>query len=113
VHVLGVSAVQVWQRVRNGMVTGPDEVKRLAEDVLFRYIRAQEEIFVYTAIAAVYSGFAGNEENYVNFTKLVEGFLQGVGAKLGKPKRTKIGGKGKTGKKGGSDWSITYTLPSR
>ena len=118
IHVMlinkGVSAVQLWQASGNGMVAGPDEVKTLAEDVLFRYLRAQEEIFVYTAIAGVYTGFAGNKDHYVDFTKLVEAFLHDVGAKLDKPKTTKIDVKEKVlqgNKMVGVDWSITYTVP--
>lgn len=118
VHVMlinkGVSAVQVWQAARAGMVTGSDEVKRLAEDVLFRYVRAQEEIFVYTAIGGVYTGFAANKDHYVDFMKLVEAFLHDIGAKLDKPKTTTIDVKEKIGegkKKTGVTWSIAYTLP--
>lgn len=118
VHVMlinkGVSAVQVWQAAQAGMVTGPDEVKRLTEDVLFRYVRAQEEIFVYTAIAGVYTGFAANKDRYVDFMKLVEAFLGGIGVKVDKPKITKIDVKEKIGegkRKEGVSWSIGYTLP--
>jgi hypothetical protein len=93
-------------------VTGPDEVKRLAEGVLFRYLRAQEEMFVYTAIGNVYSSFSTNKDHYVNFMELVEAFLRGIGTKRDKPKTTKIevkigGGK----KKAGVSWSISYRLP--
>jgi hypothetical protein len=118
VHVMligkGVAAVQVWPEARAGMVTGPDEVKRLAEDVLFRYVRAQEEVFVYNAIGSIYTGFAANKDHYVDFMKLVEAFLHDVGAKLEKPKVTKIDVKERIGegkKKEGVTWSISYTLP--
>jgi hypothetical protein len=118
VHVMligkGVSAGQVWQAAKAGMVTGPDEVKQLAEDVLFRYVRAQEEIFVYTAIGSVYSGFAANKDHYVDFMTLVEALLHDIGAKLEKPKTTKIDVKEKIGegkKKQAVSWSIGYTLP--
>ena len=118
VHVLligkGVSAVQVWQAAQPGMVTGPEEVKRLAEDVLFRYVRAQEEIFVYSAIGAVYTGFAANKDHYVNLVNLVEALLHDIGAKLDKPKTTSIDVKEKIGEdrnKEGVTWSIGYTLP--
>jgi hypothetical protein len=118
VHVMligkGVSAVQVWQAAQAGMVTGTDEVKNLAEDVLFRYVRAQEEIFVYTAVGGVYSGFAANKDHYVDFMQLVEAFLHDVGAKLDHPKTTKIDVKEKIGegkKKPAVNWSISYTLP--
>lgn len=118
VHVMligkGVSAVQMWQAAQAGMVSGPDEVKRLAEDVLFRYVRAQEEIFVYTAIGSIYSGFAANKDHYVDFLKLVEAWLHDIGAKLDKPKTTTIDVKEKIGegkKKQAVSWSIGYTLP--
>jgi len=118
VHVMlinkGVSAVQVWAAARSGLVTGPDDVKALTEDVLFRYVRAQEEIFVYTAIAGVYSGFAANKDHYVDYVKLVEALLHDLHAGLEKPKSTPIDVQEKIGegkKKEGVKWSIAYTLP--
>jgi hypothetical protein len=117
VHVLlinqGRSAVQVWSGAKAGAVTGPDNVKRLAEDVLFRYVRAQEEIFVYSAIEGVYSGFAANKTAYELFAEAVELFLTGVGAKLDtqKPVPIKVTEKIGEAKKEGVTWSITYKLP--
>jgi hypothetical protein len=110
----GRSAVQVWSAARAGAVTGPDDVKRVAEDVLFRYVRAQEEIFVYSAIEGVYSAFGADKQHYERLVQLVEAFLQDIGAKLDVQKPVKIDvaqkiGEGK--KKEGVTWSITYTLP--
>ena len=118
VHVMlinkGISAAQVWQAAKTGIVTGPDEVKRLAEDVLFRYLRAQEEIFVYTAIAGMYTGFAANKAHYVDFTTLVEAWLHDVGGKLATPTARNIDVKEKIGggkKKQPVTWSIAYKIP--
>jgi Domain of unknown function (DUF4157) len=117
-HVLlinkGRSAVQVWMGAKAGVVTGPDDVKRLAEDVLFRYVRAQEEIFVYSAIEGVYSGFAASKKTYELFAAAVEAFLKSIGAKLEvqKPRVIKVAEKiGEGKKKEGVTWSITYSLP--
>jgi hypothetical protein len=118
VHVLlinkGISAVQVWQRARPSLVSGPPEAAGLAEDVLFRYVRAQEEIFVYSAIADLYSAFAANKDRYVLYTQAVEAFLGSIGAKLktGKPVNIDVAEKIGEGKKKTSvKWSISYTLP--
>jgi hypothetical protein len=118
VHVLlinkGLSAVQVWQRAKAGVVSGPTEAARVAEDVLFRYVRAQEEIFVYSAIADVYGAFAANKGAYELYAQTVEAFLMSIGAKLDTQKPVKIDVAGKIGegkKKERVTWSISYTLP--
>jgi hypothetical protein len=118
VHVLlinqGLSSLQVWLAARAGLVTGPDQVKGVAEDVLFRYVRAQEEIFVYSAIEGVYGGFAANKERYEQFATAVELFLMSVGAKpvVRKPVPIKVTEKiGEGKKKEGVTWSISYKLP--
>jgi hypothetical protein len=75
---------------------------------------AQEEIFVYSAIEGVYSGFAANKTAYEQFTALVEAFLKDIGAKLEvqKPVPIKVTEKiGAGKKKEGVTWSITYKLP--
>jgi hypothetical protein len=116
VHVMlinrGASAVQLWKSSGGSLVSGPDEVKRLADDVLFRYVRAQEEIFVYKAIAGLYSEFAGNKEHYELYELAVEAFLASVGAKSEAGKPTILPVKDMIGEtKSKVDWSITYKLP--
>jgi len=117
VHVMlinrGASAVQVWKSVSAGMVSGPDDIKSLAEDVLFRYVRAQEEIFVYSAIGEVYSAFKANKDRYDFLVGVVEAFLKSVGVKVDLEKSFKIDVKEKIGpkQKEAVTWSITYKLP--
>ena len=119
VHVLlinkGLSAAQIWGGAKAGLVTGPNDVKRVAEDVLFRYLRAQEEIFVYSAIESMYGFFAArNKGKYELLAKKVEAFLKSAGAKLAVQKPVKIDVAGKIGedkKKKSVTWSIMYTMP--
>jgi hypothetical protein len=108
------SAVQIWELSQPGLVTGPKEAKALVEDVLFRYLRAQEEIFVYTTIASVYPAFAKGKEHYVTYVEQVGALLSDLGIQLAKPKTIPIFerqevGKGKSKKR--ASWSIHYILP--
>lgn len=117
VHVMlfnkGASAVQVWQSAVANLVSGPPEVKSLAEDVLFRYLRAQEEIFVYSAIGEVYSSFKANKDYYELLVAAVEAFLKKIGASVDLQKPINIDVKEKIGvkQKESVTWSITYKLP--
>src|SRR5208337_2794415 len=115
VHVMlinkHISAAQVWRDHKKGAVSGPDDVKALAEDVLSRYMRAQEEIFVYTAIEDIYTNFAGNKSIYEAFAALVEAFVNSVGGSVTQQKPVSIDVKEKIGekKKEGVSWSIQYS----
>lgn len=117
VHVMlidrGQAAVQIWPNAMSGAVTGPSDVKSLAEDVLFRYIRAQEEIFVYDAIAGVYSSFKENKDRYELYVAAVEAFVKSEGGKIEQQKPVAIDVKEKIGekKKEKVTWSIAYKLP--
>jgi hypothetical protein len=116
VHVMlidrGQAAVQIWPNAMSGAVTGPADVKSLAEDVLFRYIRAQEEIFVYGAIAGVYSSFKENKDRYELYVAAVEAFVKSEGGKIEPQKPVAIDVKEKIGekKKEKVTWSIAYKL---
>jgi len=118
VHVMlinkHISAAQVWRDHKKGAVSGPDDVKAIAEDVLSRYMRAQEEIFVYTAIEDIYTNFAGNKSIYEAFAALVEAFVNSVGGSVTQQKPVSIDVKEKIGekKKEGVSWSIQYSLPA-
>lgn len=116
VHVMlinqGSAAVQLAKQIAS-IVKGPSDVKSLAEDVLFRYLRAQEEIFVYSAIGEVFTEFKANKEHYDLFVAAVEAFLASVGAKTAFFKSVKVNVREKIGpkQKEGVTWSFDYKLP--
>lgn len=103
----GASSTQVFKSILSGLVSGPEDVKRLAEDVLFRYVRAQEELFVYSAIEGLYSSFKGNKKLYQDYIDLVEPLIKAIGGKVVEQKPITIDVKEKVGK----GWTLTYKLP--
>ena len=103
----GASSTQVFKSILSGLVSGPEEVKKLAEDVLFRYVRAQEELFVYNAIEGLYSSYKGNKKLYQDYIDLVEPFIKALGGKIVEEKPVTIDVKEKVGK----GWTLTYKLP--
>jgi hypothetical protein len=99
VHVLlinkGLSAAQIWG-AKAGVVTGPNDVKRVAEDVLFRYLRAQEEISsIRRSRACTVSSRPKTRGKYEQLVQKVEAFLKSAGAKLNVQKPAKIDVAGK------------------
>ena len=84
------SANQLWQGVGVNLVKGPKEAKEAAEDVMRRYLRAQEELFVYTQVGQLYSEFAKNKTHYEKFVQAVELFLSALSAQPDQTKTIKL-----------------------
>jgi len=109
----GASALQVYKSNLSGLVTGPEPVKGLVENVVFRFLRAQEEIFVYSAIEGLYSSFKGNKKNYELYAELIEKAVKSIGGKVVDQKPVTIDVKEKVGPAGKEavQWALTYKLP--
>jgi len=81
--------------------------------VVFRFLRAQEEIFVYSAIEGLYSSFKGNKKNYELYAELIEKAVKSIGGKVVDQKPVTIDVKEKVGPAGKEavQWALTYKLP--
>lgn len=108
----GASAAQLWDTVGGGMVKGPQPAKEAAEDLLRRYLRAQEEVFVYAYVGELYSEFKANKDRYELFLQLIEVLLESLSAKPTEVKKVKLQVSEKVGKKKEKvDWSISFKYP--
>jgi hypothetical protein len=109
------SANDLWQTINTQLVTGPRTVKNRCEELIHRYLLAQEEVFTYQSVSelgSAYSHFsAGNQPRYELFIAATEAFFRSKNVKLEVSKKKldvteKVGGKK-------VDWSIEIHFPRR
>jgi hypothetical protein len=85
---LGASAEQLWQARRNGIKISAADASTVehAKILLQNYLHAQEEVFVYKAVEAVYS----KDDKTIAFRKRLEGFLAQVAEYLFSKKKMAV-----------------------
>jgi hypothetical protein len=107
------SANDVWETIKTGVVTGPPTVKNRCEELIHRYLVAQEEVFTYQNVSELggsYSNFSSkNQPRYEAFIAETEIFLASKGVKLDRSKKKlnvaqRVGGNR-------VDWSIEIRYP--
>jgi len=111
VHVFlsnrGASASRIWESVGSNMVKGPQAPREACENVMRRYFRAQEELFVYTQVGELYSEFSKNKSAYEAFIQAVDLFLASISVKVDQTKTVKLNVKEKVDKSK-VDWEISF-----
>ena len=109
----GISANQVWNTIKNQLViNGPPTVRQRCEELIHRFLLAQEEVFVYENVAKMgkdYQAFLSNKDVYDLYVGVVKVFFESRHAKFGESKQT-LDAQGKSPKKSGS-WTITLAYP--
>jgi hypothetical protein len=82
VHALllnrNASALQIWDVVGPGMVTGPPEAREACNNLMRRYLRAQEEVFVFTHVGELYSAYLPLKAAHEKFIGEVDQFLASI-----------------------------------
>lgn len=113
VHALlitrGMAANQLWESIKSKLVEGPPTVKQRCEEVVHRYLLAQEESFVYENVGKIYSGFVKNKDVYDAYIQAAEVFFASKAAKFGEIKKT-LDVKERVAKHK-VDWSISFKHP--
>jgi len=106
----GASSGQVWDAVGPTMVKGSQTAKEACEKVMWRYLRAQEEVFVYTQVGELYSAFSKNKLSYEAFIAAVDLFLASISANPDQTKTIKLRVGEKVDRKK-VDWLISFKYP--
>jgi hypothetical protein len=104
------SAGHVWQSVGATMVKGPQTVKTVCENLMRMYLMAQEEVFVYTQVGEMYSGYIANVVLYQPFIESVNAFLASLSISADQTKTFKLTVNEQVNKKK-IDWSVSYKHP--
>lgn len=113
-HVLlinrGLDSETMWAKTQAQLkIQGPADVKAKAEELVHKYLLAQEETFVYDAVALLYPPVDQVKASYDVFISSAERLLKNKGAKLtlitqSLPVSEKV-------EKKSVSWSITYKQP--
>jgi hypothetical protein len=114
VHVFlinrGASANQLWGTVGRAMISGPGAARQECEKVMRKYLRAQEELFVYSQVGGLYSGFTEQKAKYEEYVAAVDVFLDSISARADQAKAIKLDVEEKVGAKR-VDWQVSYKYP--
>jgi hypothetical protein len=109
----GLSANDLWEKIRAKVAQGPPTVKNRCEEMVHRFLLAQEEVFVYDNVSKLgpeYSSLAGiNQPRYELWSLEAEAFFKQKGVTLTKTTNKLAVSDKVAGKK--VDWTIDYEIP--
>jgi hypothetical protein len=109
----GLSANDLWEKIRAKVAQGPPTVKNRCEEMVHRFLLAQEEVFVYDNVSKLgpeYSSLAGiNQPRYELWSLEAETFFKQKGVTLTKTTNKLAVSDKVAGKK--VDWAIDYKIP--
>jgi hypothetical protein len=105
------SANQIFENLVKGkLVKGPPTVVERCQELVHRFLLAQEESFVYGNVGKVYSNYLQNKDVYDLWIKSAHAYLESKSAKFETQKKTLDVGE-KVGKKKVA-WDIRYDVPT-
>jgi Domain of unknown function (DUF4157) len=109
----GLSANDLWEKIRAKAAEGPPTVKNRCEEMIHRFLLAQEEVFVYDNVSKLgpeYSSLAGiNQPRYELWSLRAEAFFKKKGVTLIKTTNKLAVSDKVAGKK--VDWTIDFKIP--
>jgi hypothetical protein len=110
----GLSANDLWEKIRAKVAQGPPTVRNRCEEMVHRFLLAQEEVFVYANVSKLgpeYSSLAGiNQPRCELWSLEAEAFFKQKGVTLTKTTTNKLDVSDKVaGKK--VNWTIDYKIP--
>lgn len=108
----GVGSDAQWEKLKASgkfKITGPSNAQAKGEELVRKFLVAQEEAFVYESVAMLYPPISPVKAEYDVFIKYAEQFLTKKGGAISASKHT-ISVSEKVDKKA-VPWSITFRLP--
>jgi Domain of unknown function (DUF4157) len=109
----GIGSDAQWEKLKSGKfkINGPSDAQAKGEEIVRKFLIAQDEVFVYESVATLYKPSEGDKlkESFDSFIKNAKSFLIRKGAKMSTAKYS-VSVSEKVDKKA-VPWNITYELP--